>query len=80
MTMDPRRVQRVLYNLLQNSLRHTPPDGTIVIRAKDVGAQVQVDVTDTGKESLSKSSPIYSSGRTEPTGPDQEVRAELGWA
>ena len=46
--MDPRRVQRVLYNLVQNSIRHTPPDGTIHIRAWDKGQEVQVEVTDTG--------------------------------
>ena len=47
--MDTRRVQRVLYNLVQNSIRHTPPDGTILIRARDVGEEVQVEVADTGE-------------------------------
>ena len=46
--MDLRRVQRVLYNLVQNSIRHTPPDGTINITARDTGSQVQVEVADTG--------------------------------
>ena len=56
--MDTRRVQRVLYNLVQNSIRHTPQDGTILIRARDVGEVVQVEVADTGEgiqeEDLSK--------------------------
>ena len=47
--MDAQRVQRVLYNLVQNSIRHTPADGTICIRAKDVGIEVQVEVSDTGE-------------------------------
>ncbi len=47
--MDTRRVQRVLYNLVQNSIRHTPPDGTILIRARDAGEVVQVEVADTGE-------------------------------
>ena len=47
--MDTRRVQRVLYNLVQNSIRHTPPDGTILIRARDAGEEVQVEVADTGE-------------------------------
>ena len=47
--MDPQRVQRVLYNLVQNALRHTPPDGTIFIRATDAGTEVQIDVIDTGE-------------------------------
>jgi signal transduction histidine kinase len=47
--MDARRVQRVLYNLVQNALRHTPPDGAIYILARDVGTEVQVEVSDTGE-------------------------------
>ena len=47
--MDAGRVQRVLYNLVQNAIRHTPPDGTIFILAKEVGTEVRVDVVDTGE-------------------------------
>ena len=47
--MDTQRIQRVLYNLVQNAMRHTPPDGTIDIRASDKGAEVQVEVVDTGE-------------------------------
>lgn len=47
--MDPQRVQRVLYNLVQNAIRHTPPDGTISLRAQDAEGEVQVDVIDTGE-------------------------------
>jgi signal transduction histidine kinase len=39
----------VLYNLVQNALRHTPPDGTIYILARDVGTEVHVEVSDTGE-------------------------------
>ena len=46
--LDVRRVQRVLYNLIQNSVRYTPPDGSIMLRAKDGGSEVQVEITDTG--------------------------------
>ena len=46
--MDTKRVQRVVYNLVQNSIRHTPPDGTIYISARDAGDEVQVEVSDTG--------------------------------
>jgi len=48
-TVDSRRVQRVLYNLVQNAIRHTPPDGSISIRAVDVGDAVEVQVVDTGE-------------------------------
>jgi signal transduction histidine kinase len=47
--MDTRRMQRVLYNLVQNALRHTPADGTIVIRAQDAGPEVEVSVIDSGE-------------------------------
>ena len=47
--IDPQRVQRVLYNLVQNALHHTPPDGTISIQARDAGEEVQVEVRDTGE-------------------------------
>ena len=46
--MDARRVQRVLYNPVQNSIRYTTADGTIHIRASDAGAEVQVEVSNTG--------------------------------
>jgi signal transduction histidine kinase len=47
--MDARRVQRVLYNLVQNAIRHTPQDGTISIHARDADPEVQVEVSDTGE-------------------------------
>ena len=47
--MDPQRVQRVLCNLVQNALRHTLPDGSVFIRATDVGEEVHVQVQDTGQ-------------------------------
>jgi signal transduction histidine kinase len=47
--MDPRRVQRVLYNLVQNAIRYTPSDGSVQILARDTGSEVQVEVKDTGE-------------------------------
>ena len=49
LTMDPRLIQRVLRNLVQNAIRHTPPDGTIQVRAHDKGTEVEVQVVDTGE-------------------------------
>jgi signal transduction histidine kinase len=48
-SMDSQRVQRVLYNLVQNAIRHTPTDGSISIRAVDIGEAVEVQVADTGE-------------------------------
>ncbi len=28
---DPEKVQRVLFNLIRNAIRHTPADGTITV-------------------------------------------------
>ncbi len=46
--MNPPKLQRVLYNLVSNALRHTPADGTIALRAEPDGEMVRVEVTDTG--------------------------------
>ena len=46
--LDVRRIQRVLYNLIQNSIRYTPADGTIVVKANDNSQEVQIGITDTG--------------------------------
>ncbi|MBM3947229.1 MAG: cell wall metabolism sensor histidine kinase WalK, partial [SAR202 cluster bacterium] len=47
--MDSQRIQRVFYNLLQNAIRHTPADGTVMVRAVDTGQEVLVSVVDTGE-------------------------------
>jgi len=43
------QIQRVLYNLVQNAIRHTPADGTIAINAVQVANEVQIDVADSGE-------------------------------
>lgn len=45
---NPERVQRVLFNLLQNAIRHTPADGSVTVRAEPVGDAVEIEVADTG--------------------------------
>ena len=45
---NPEQLQRVLFNLIGNAIRHTPPDGNVVIRAAPVGGALQVEVADTG--------------------------------
>jgi signal transduction histidine kinase len=44
----PEQLQRVLFNLIQNAIRHTPPDGSVVVRAESAGSEVQIEVADTG--------------------------------
>ena len=46
---NPPRLQRVLYNLVSNALRHTPADGAVFLRAEPAGGMVRVEVSDTGE-------------------------------
>jgi signal transduction histidine kinase len=43
------RLSRVLQNLIQNSIRHTPPDGTVTIEARRLEGQLRLVVEDTGE-------------------------------
>jgi signal transduction histidine kinase len=45
---SPSKLQRVLYNLVSNALRHTPADGTVFLRAEPEEDAVRVEVADTG--------------------------------
>jgi signal transduction histidine kinase len=45
----PEKVERVLFNLLTNSLRHTPSDGSVAVRVRPLAHEVQVTVEDTGE-------------------------------
>jgi signal transduction histidine kinase len=45
---NPEKVQRVLFNLIQNAIRHTPPDGSVVVRAEGNGDGVEIEIADTG--------------------------------
>jgi signal transduction histidine kinase len=44
----PEKVERVLFNLLTNALRHTPSDGAVAIVVEPHESEVQVTVEDTG--------------------------------
>jgi signal transduction histidine kinase len=43
------KVQRVLFNLIQNAIRHTPADGSVTVRARPLGKTVEVEVDDEGE-------------------------------
>jgi signal transduction histidine kinase len=46
---DPEKIQRVLFNLIRNAIRHTPADGSVTVRAEATGPWVEIEVTDTGE-------------------------------
>jgi signal transduction histidine kinase len=45
----PEKVERVLFNLLTNALRHTPSDGSVAVRVEQLEREVCVTVEDTGE-------------------------------
>jgi signal transduction histidine kinase len=46
---DPEKLQRVLFNLIQNAIRHTPADGSVTVRAEPAGEWIEIEVADTGE-------------------------------
>jgi signal transduction histidine kinase len=46
---NPDKLGRVLTNLLQNAIRNTPPDGSVVISAEQLDDALQIEVADTGR-------------------------------
>ena len=47
--IDPDQVQRVIGNLVQNAIRHTPRGGTVVVGVRERGQELAVEVIDTGE-------------------------------
>ncbi|MBI4784289.1 MAG: response regulator [Oscillatoriophycideae cyanobacterium NC_groundwater_1537_Pr4_S-0.65um_50_18] len=45
---DAMRMQQIVGNLLSNAIKFTPPGGKVELSLRQVGAQVQMQVTDTG--------------------------------
>jgi signal transduction histidine kinase len=45
---DPYRLEQALQNLVANAVRHTPPGGTVTVRAEDEGDACTLTVEDTG--------------------------------
>lgn len=46
---DAGRLEQIVRNLLQNSLRHTPPGGYVLLSAAQVDAEVELRVEDSGE-------------------------------
>ena len=65
----PEKVERVLYNLLANALRHTPTDGSVAVRVRLLAHEVCVTVEDTGAG--------FQAGTRERLGPRARDRTRL---
>jgi signal transduction histidine kinase len=46
--VDPGRMQQVMHNLLENSMRYTPPGGTVHVCLSRTPSEARIDVTDSG--------------------------------
>ncbi len=46
---NPEKLQRVLFNLIHNAIRHTPADGSVAVLAEPDEAGRVVEVADTGE-------------------------------
>lgn len=49
MIADQEKISRIAFNLLSNALKYTPAGGEIFVSLKDEGANLRLDVRDTGK-------------------------------
>ncbi|NQV26311.1 MAG: HAMP domain-containing histidine kinase [Rhodopirellula sp.] len=47
--IDSKQVKRVLLNLVQNAIRHTPPDGSVIVVANRHNDRIEFEVRDTGE-------------------------------
>lgn len=76
---DEGRLTQILYNLVHNAVRHTPPGGIVAISAVVEGEQARIDVQDTGEgiaaEDLPRVWELFYRGT-----PDSSPHAGLGLA
>ena len=49
MIADQEKISRIVFNLLSNALKYTPAGGEIFVSLKDEGANLRLDIRDTGK-------------------------------
>jgi len=45
---DPRLVQIIMHNLVDNAIRYTPPKGDVIVSVKKMGGKAVIEVKDTG--------------------------------
>jgi two-component system, OmpR family, sensor histidine kinase SaeS len=46
---EPEKVQRIIFNLVTNALRHTPSDGSVAVLVEPQDEEIRVTVQDTGE-------------------------------
>jgi DNA-binding response OmpR family regulator/nitrogen-specific signal transduction histidine kinase len=48
LSIDKNKLEKIIRNFLSNAIKYTPKGGNITLRAKDLGAKMEVSVSDTG--------------------------------
>ena len=80
-TVDPDLLRRALDSLLQNAAHHTPPAGTITLRATTTPTTLHLEIADTGpgvSENLKKTLfDPFVTGRSDGTGLGLAIAREL---
>ncbi len=53
-TIDPERMEQIILNLLNNAIRHTPPNGKITLKMEQNESEISITVQDNGEGIPSK--------------------------
>jgi signal transduction histidine kinase len=73
---NPEKIQRVLFNLIQNAIRHTPADGSVVVRAEPAADGIEVEIVDDGEGiAVAEREHVFTAFYR---GGDQAARSETG--
>jgi signal transduction histidine kinase len=75
----PEHVQRVLLNLVTNALRHTPSDGSIVVRAQRQAGELEVSVPALGSRPRPSGGCSSGSGAGTPRARARAAEPGSGW-